>query len=35
MIVNTSALDTELEKDKEQVHLTTGSQRVLLSAELL
>ena len=35
MIVNTSALDTELEVNKVQVNLTTGSQRVLLSAELL
>ena len=34
MIVNTSALDTELE-DKVQVNLTIGSQRVPLSAELL
>ena len=34
MIVNTSALDTELEEDKVQVNLTIGSQRMPLSAEL-
>ena len=34
-IVNTSALDTELEEMKVLVDLTTGSQRIPLSAELL